>query len=813
LPGAMGIMAASMGVTIAELDKMMKKGEVLSEEVMPGFARAVEIAFGLQTIEKVETLQASIGRLKGGWELFVNYVINSESQVSDFISTIADGVSVAVAYITKQLGSEEANMLMDLAKFQASWLKSWRESTIEKLGLADEIEDIRLNLIELDKVKVGKTGDALKGLEQQISDLQKRRLDIEDIILATQKKQATDELAKKGAIYAQDKKAYDLKLESIRASKLFVANAKKEASEGKLSEDDFKKAKTIELGVIPKLNDELETLRINLLTSESAYRNFLKFAETGNEGGDTITTPDGTMKTLKEATDRQLEVERERVKENQTANEKIIAMDTTTYDEKERLMLENLDLEKRVGGISLEIFKRNRKKKLEEDIAKVEGVPDNLTEGGGDAKKANIEGLINEANQQVQAAELKHNSKMNQIETRGVEQSIALVKEKIDRELMIYDTAQNEKIAKAKEQFNTNVTGLNSDLDSGKIQKPGYDKAILEEKKRFEDEMTQLEFDGVNARIELQVKLIEAYLISADIQGDALLAAEALIAKIRSGLKTMTVGDDGEDIKPIDPDEWKMWFQEIGQAAADFFASIQDLGNALFDARIQKIDEEIEANERKYERLFELAKNDEAETKILERNKKLREDQLAKEKKRLQIKQAKFDKALAITTATIQGAVAVVNASTATPPPLGIILAAITGAAVAVQIAAIAAKPIPAFAKGGIMGYDGKAQINDGGNQEFVERNGAILTTKQNNAIVDLKKGDIIHKDYQTLNRKSMILSSMANGGELTENDFNRMYAGIEGSIEKGFNKAKINNRVTVLNKVDTYRDKMQNWS
>jgi len=63
LPGAMGIMAASMGVTISELDKMMKRGEVLSAEVLPGFADAVEIAFGLDTVDKIETLVAKQNRL------------------------------------------------------------------------------------------------------------------------------------------------------------------------------------------------------------------------------------------------------------------------------------------------------------------------------------------------------------------------------------------------------------------------------------------------------------------------------------------------------------------------------------------------------------------------------------------------------------------------------------------------------------------------------------------------------------------------------------------------------------------------------
>ena len=67
LPGAMDIMAQSMGVTTAELDKMMKKGEVITKDVLPGFAKQVEIAFGIENVENVKTLQAATTRLQNAW--------------------------------------------------------------------------------------------------------------------------------------------------------------------------------------------------------------------------------------------------------------------------------------------------------------------------------------------------------------------------------------------------------------------------------------------------------------------------------------------------------------------------------------------------------------------------------------------------------------------------------------------------------------------------------------------------------------------------------------------------------------------------
>ena len=65
LPGAMDIMANSMGVTTAQLDEMLKKGEVITKDVLPGFAKQVEIAFGLKNIDRVQTLQAACERRPG----------------------------------------------------------------------------------------------------------------------------------------------------------------------------------------------------------------------------------------------------------------------------------------------------------------------------------------------------------------------------------------------------------------------------------------------------------------------------------------------------------------------------------------------------------------------------------------------------------------------------------------------------------------------------------------------------------------------------------------------------------------------------
>jgi tape measure domain-containing protein len=82
LPGAMGIMADSIGVTISELDKMLKAGTVLSAEVLPNFAKAVEIAYGIETITKIENLIAVQGRLTTSWKEFVDELSADSTYIS-----------------------------------------------------------------------------------------------------------------------------------------------------------------------------------------------------------------------------------------------------------------------------------------------------------------------------------------------------------------------------------------------------------------------------------------------------------------------------------------------------------------------------------------------------------------------------------------------------------------------------------------------------------------------------------------------------------------------------------------------------------
>jgi hypothetical protein len=504
----------------------------------------------------------------------------------------------------------------------------------------------------------------------------------------------------------------------------------------------------------------------------------------------------------KDIKSRTLEANQALIDSDIKVNREAIKNAKLTFDEKKRLIEEYDTLTRESAGNQELIANRDNDRERDKSLANLnKPLGKNELPITTEQREKSVYDIKERwADKNIEARQ-NYTDKIVSIETKTNESRLDLIEEQGKIELATIKSTFDEKQGQLTEEYNKEFT-------KAKDNNASYEE-LANLKKQYDKDIAQNAIESSQLQIDANINILQSELAivgTKSIRGKQILAE---IALLRS--QAIALGDIGEKVK-----DKKLTTEEaflaIADAASEFFDGVSALGTALFDARIQEIDDELQANEDKYERLLELAKNDEEETKIILRNKALAEEALFRKKKDLQIKQAKFDKAMSIVQATINGAGAVVQALNS-PVPLNVPLAIITGAAAALQIAAIVATPIPAFAKGGVMTYDGKAQINDGGNQEYIERNGGILTTMQTNAIVDLKKGDIIHKDYESLNKNSMIVSTLANGGQLTESDFERMYSGIEKSIEKGFNKARINNKVTVLNKVDTYRDKMQNWS
>jgi len=90
LPGAFGIMAKAVGVTEQELGKMMKAGELLASDVLPRFAKQLEKTYGIETLDRIESLTASQQRLTVAWEAYIASLQAGEGTTANVFRSITD---------------------------------------------------------------------------------------------------------------------------------------------------------------------------------------------------------------------------------------------------------------------------------------------------------------------------------------------------------------------------------------------------------------------------------------------------------------------------------------------------------------------------------------------------------------------------------------------------------------------------------------------------------------------------------------------------------------------------------------------------
>jgi TP901 family phage tail tape measure protein len=192
------------------------------------------------------------------------------------------------------------------------------------------------------------------------------------------------------------------------------------------------------------------------------------------------------------------------------------------------------------------------------------------------------------------------------------------------------------------------------------------------------------------------------------------------------------------------------WLQTAQQA----IGSIGDLVATVYDSQITKIEDEQDANDEAYDRdikriekQVEYGVLSEEEAEIRKRAAKEKTEaknrELEKKKQDLARKQAIWDKATSIAQAGIATALAITKSLP------NFVLAAIVGAMGAIQVATIAATPIPSYAEGTKTGAHpgGKALVGDAGKREVVMYKGLAWITPDTPMLVDLPKGAQVFPD------------------------------------------------------------------
>jgi phage tail tape measure protein, TP901 family, core region len=304
-------------------------------------------------------------------------------------------------------------------------------------------------------------------------------------------------------------------------------------------------------------------------------------------------------------------------------------------------------------------------------------------------------------------------------------------------------------------------------MDTLALKKKLASKLITEEQYAIEEYNLQLEY--ARKTTEAAIEALELELTVENITAEErtkivtqLYALKAALAKKEaelqiSAIQKVTKADD-KALKERQKN-LKKWLQTASQAVG----AIGNLASTLYDAQIDRIEEEQDANEEKYdkdvERVDKLAKSGAISEEDAEARKRAAKSlteaknaELEKQKQEMARKQAIWEKATSIAQAGIATALAITEALPNIP------LSIVIGALGAIQVATILATPIPSYVEGtkdsaGHRG--GTALVGDGGKHEVIMYSGKAWITPDTPTLVDIPKGAQVFPDVDKVDISS----------------------------------------------------------
>lgn len=374
------------------------------------------------------------------------------------------------------------------------------------------------------------------------------------------------------------------------------------------------------------------------------------------------------------------------------------------------------------------------------------------------------EGSEEEMSVRLDILDKQKEEEMKAAESNGADVSL-IEKKYINEKRKIYEEYAADYVdeiskSAAAEQVVRNAQ-YNSDLKE--LEKLHAKKLVSDEEyeKKKADITERYSIDTAKAAVESLEEQISVENLSQD---DREKLAEQL-QKAKADLANAEADAEIAAIKRVQDEEEDSYKKRMKNAqrwmgvASDAIGAVGSLMSTLYERDIDNIEKEQEANEEAYnadvERIEALAESgaiseEEAEVRkrAAEAETSRKNEELEKKKVQLQQKQAKWQKGVDIAQAGIATALAITRALP------NLVLAAIVGAMGAVQIATIAATPIPAYKEGTKNGghIGGLAIVGDGGKHEVVVYGGKSWVTPDVPTVVDLPKGAEVFPDISEFN-------------------------------------------------------------
>lgn len=829
LPGAFGIMAKALDVTVPKLDKMLRAGEIMSATALPKLADALEEAYGIENVKKIDTLVAAQNRLNNSWTKMVRS-FSGEGGGAGLVS-LFDSISERMALVSKHITRFQQSL-----SFLSKGFKIFIETIRPVINAFKELTGI-------DLVKAAKgVGGFMKSLFSPslamaavaLEKITKNILGVSNLVVEVARRIKNIDLSGNPVANVNSIKGVFADLKSVYEEGY---NSVDKAISSEKAAKELKEREALVVRV-SALMTELAFMQGKTLTSESAEAELLGMTSKAiREKEQAIIKLLGTKKlegdNEKDEEKRRkaaLKLAEERLKNTEELTQSLIKIELeankTILEDENNSLLAKTTANQKINN--LEIKSAESKRDYEIALAKL-----TITD------KQTLNSKLAAIAADFMVDEDKAAKEKQKRYEKAVSEEFENKKEAISAEAQLEKQASEVKIIKLNEAFAKEIALLQKQREERKLSKELFDEKYLkatedraraEEKIIRESAIKQLEislkalkaFKDANVltdpkdKLELDRAIADAEIAIDNAKTQKILKNQEDIAageKAIQEIKTQAINKASETIATalnLDAENLKAMFTKmesgIGESTEEVLGFIGNvvgvMGSAFLaasDRRIEKLEEEKVANNEYYTTLLDNENLSEKERSAIEAQRDAKNAEIDRKKRREQQKKAKMEKANAIIEIAINTAVAIAKATAQTGvlAPFFIPLMVALGAA---SIAAVLAQPIPKFEKGTKNAPEGFALVDERVPEVHTDSNDNVKhwgSSKGAN-LRYLSKGDKIYKNRDEflnaqsadeINKAVWQMNLKSNGAVITDaqvdNSLLREVSGLRGDMDK----------------------------
>ncbi len=255
-------------------------------------------------------------------------------------------------------------------------------------------------------------------------------------------------------------------------------------------------------------------------------------------------------------------------------------------------------------------------------------------------------------------------------------------------------------------------------------------------RKDAEAEFGNDRINAIKERTQLEIKLEEE-------KSEALIAQEGLTEEEREQIRAESEQRITEIARRGLDDRINLLQEEL-TSFTNFLGSVESLFQAFGERRTIREDERLAKLEEDNARLLENENLTTDQREALEKSLDAERERVTRQQARRQRRLAIFNKGVSLAQVTIDGVAAIAKAAAALPFPAnlpGIVAETIRSG---INVATVAATPIPAFATGTLNAPGGPALVGEKGRELVIEPSGKISLTGNKAELRDIPQGSAI---------------------------------------------------------------------